>query len=204
MNKRQPITLPDRRQQVIDALEGGAYTYQQIADEMGVTRQRVDQIMRTRMGSMTVWALRKLAENKKSAAGITAFGETKPRSAWAADPRCPVTTQTISQRIRKGWPPEEAIATPIGARPPRWVEITAQERAELLDLLARAEGVRFNYPPNHPARQAAHERDRLVREMVNRGVRGRQIAEAAGVKVGTVHQWLSFTSRGARYGRSRR
>lgn len=44
---------------------------------------------------------------------ITAFGETKNATQWAADPRCKIPRRTLSRRILKfGWPAELAITTP--------------------------------------------------------------------------------------------
>ena len=43
---------------------------------------------------------------------VTAFGETKPRRAWAADPRCAVTADRLAERIKEGMTPEAAITTP--------------------------------------------------------------------------------------------
>lgn len=52
------------------------------------------------------------ANNRRTTTHLTAFGETKPFSAWVADSRCRVSYCTLSQRIRQyGWDAERAIAT---------------------------------------------------------------------------------------------
>lgn len=40
---------------------------------------------------------------------IEAFGERKSLTAWADDPRCPVSRETLRTRLAMGWPPERAI-----------------------------------------------------------------------------------------------
>ncbi len=41
----------------------------------------------------------------------TAFGETKPASAWAKDPRCVVGLECLRDRFEKRWDIEQAITT---------------------------------------------------------------------------------------------
>jgi len=50
---------------------------------------------------------------------ITAFGETKCVTDWAADPRCSIKKGALAMRIRKGWDAERAITDPKkdGGRP---------------------------------------------------------------------------------------
>jgi hypothetical protein len=43
---------------------------------------------------------------------VTAFGETKGLYSWGDDPRCPVTSATISKRLLRGMDPERAITDP--------------------------------------------------------------------------------------------
>lgn len=43
---------------------------------------------------------------------ITAFGETKSASDWAADKRCAVSRDTLLARLNDGWPNEKAISAP--------------------------------------------------------------------------------------------
>lgn len=52
------------------------------------------------------------ANNKRNNVRISAFGETKTSSQWAADARCVVTQAVILYRIRKGWDAVKAITTP--------------------------------------------------------------------------------------------
>ncbi|WP_282695212.1 hypothetical protein [Streptomyces sp. CC208A] len=40
---------------------------------------------------------------------VIAFGETKPLSRWAVDPRAGCTVTTMRRRIAEGWEPEQAI-----------------------------------------------------------------------------------------------
>lgn len=51
--------------------------------------------------------------NKRTNRLVTAFGESRPLSAWAEDPRCVVTEDALRLRLsRFGWEPEAAITTP--------------------------------------------------------------------------------------------
>jgi len=52
------------------------------------------------------------ARNSRRATLLTAFGETKPLTAWAEDSRCRIRVKSLRTRIRAGWTHEEAIATP--------------------------------------------------------------------------------------------
>ncbi|MFJ6783580.1 hypothetical protein [Streptomyces yangpuensis] len=55
-------------------------------------------------------ALLKGAEGADFVLPITAFGETKPLSHWAVDPRAGCTVTTMRRRLAHGWDPEQAIA----------------------------------------------------------------------------------------------
>jgi len=50
--------------------------------------------------------------NMTSNVNLTAFGETKTVSQWADDKRCPVSANTLYQRVEKNWPHEKAITKP--------------------------------------------------------------------------------------------
>jgi hypothetical protein len=63
------------------------------------------------------WATRKeQSRNRRNNVLITAFGETKCRSAWVEDERCAVGVPTLQHRINRGMNPEEAILTPPQCR----------------------------------------------------------------------------------------
>lgn len=46
---------------------------------------------------------------------ITAFGETHSMADWSRDPRCGVPYHVLKKRLRRGWSPEAALTTPLGA-----------------------------------------------------------------------------------------
>jgi hypothetical protein len=198
---RERLDAPTRREQVIKAIEDGACTLAEIAGPLGVTRQRVDQIIANQLGSRREWARAMLKANREAARGVTAFGQTKTVARWAADARAGVARDVIRRRLLAGWDAEEAIATPPGARPDKSPVLSEAEATQLRDLAALARTTRLNMPPDAPERLAAHERDRLVREYVERGVRGAHMAEVCGVGLGTVHSWLSWSGwrQGPRY-----
>jgi hypothetical protein len=60
------------------------------------------------------WVTNQLQQrNKRTNHILTAFGESKPVSAWAEDPRCVVGVKTLYTRLYLNWDAERAIATPI-------------------------------------------------------------------------------------------
>jgi hypothetical protein len=65
-----------------------------------------------RLGAGRVIAPHRHSRNRKPAAPVTAWGETKKITEWAKDPRCRTSAHLIGQRIAHGKPPEEAISTP--------------------------------------------------------------------------------------------
>jgi hypothetical protein len=59
------------------------------------------------------WATPKQqSNNRRSNLVIEAWGEVKTRAQWLEDERCNVTIDTITKRLRRGVPAEEAISTP--------------------------------------------------------------------------------------------
>jgi hypothetical protein len=70
---------------------------------------------------------------------VTAFGETRGMTAWARDPRCVVSATTLSQRLRAGRRPEEALTEPprIRLRPAGRRFITAFGETRSLARWAR-------------------------------------------------------------------
>jgi transposase-like protein len=62
-------------------------------------------------------AVRYHKEGRKPGGGrprwtVEAFGDTKGVSAWSRDRRCAVSLTTLTDRLRDGWEPEQAIAIP--------------------------------------------------------------------------------------------
>lgn len=59
------------------------------------------------------WATRKTqTRNTRRNNNLTAFGETKCKTDWIADPRCLVSDNCLRYRINKGWTIEAALTTP--------------------------------------------------------------------------------------------
>jgi hypothetical protein len=50
--------------------------------------------------------------NRRTNIYITAWNETKRQKEWSQDSRCSVSESTISNRIKQGMTPEQAINTP--------------------------------------------------------------------------------------------
>jgi DNA invertase Pin-like site-specific DNA recombinase len=55
---------------------------------------------------------RTIAKSNPNQILVTAFGETKNLAQWARDDRCGVKATTVRARLRRGFPPEEAITAP--------------------------------------------------------------------------------------------
>ena len=64
---------------------------------------------------------------------VTAFNETKGPTEWSRDRRCAVTLAGLLRRLRQGWAPEDAIATPpqhdTGPRPRHFVTAFGQTKS---------------------------------------------------------------------------
>lgn len=58
------------------------------------------------------------AWNKRRHRMVTAFGEAKPLSKWAADPRARVKAHPLLKRLNRGWAAERAITEPLHAAKP--------------------------------------------------------------------------------------
>jgi len=52
---------------------------------------------------------------------IAAFGERKSITEWQRDPRCRIDRASLSHRIYRGYPPEQAISLPAGEPPTHYV-----------------------------------------------------------------------------------
>ena len=61
---------------------------------------------------------------------ITAFNETRTVHAWAKDPRCQVSRQTLQSRLRAGWDAEAALTTPSKTTRPRTRGLRVNVEAE--------------------------------------------------------------------------
>ncbi len=95
------------------------------------------------------WATRKeQARNKRNNRLVTAFGQTKKLCEWADDPRCQVYLQLVHSRLRYGWTPERAIATPVGTfgrhhqestEPPRMIDCCKETLIPLREAARRLE-----------------------------------------------------------------
>jgi hypothetical protein len=60
--------------------------------------------------------MKEQARNTSANHLVSAFGETKPISAWAEDSRCPLKEITLRKRIKAGWNSELAITKPADSR----------------------------------------------------------------------------------------
>lgn len=54
-------------------------------------------------------------KNKRGTIWISMFGETKIQADWCRDFRAKVSERTFSERIKKGWKPEEALTVVLRA-----------------------------------------------------------------------------------------
>jgi hypothetical protein len=120
---------------------------------------------------------------------VTAWGEAKPITGWADDPRCAVSRSTLAGRLAAGWRPEAAMATPgrgHAARPP--VELTAEQAARLGRLARDARGGNWRRAGYGGRRDALRARDAFVLELIEARVPAAAIAEAAGLARSRIYQ----------------
>jgi hypothetical protein len=97
---------------------------------------------------------------------VEAHGEWKTLTAWARDPRCVVTLNTLRTRRAAGWKLEDALSTP-GWQRRRPGGLTAAEIAALKDaaeLVRNLPRPHRNTPADAPGRAAVDVRNRLIRE----------------------------------------
>jgi predicted DNA-binding protein YlxM (UPF0122 family)/AraC-like DNA-binding protein len=188
-------TINERQAEITAAVAAGDITLQEIANRAGVSRQRIDQIMRTLPQSQYLDLRLRLEANRAQRKGVTAWGETKTCDQWVRDPRCMVGHERLDTRLRSGWDPAEALSLPAGAQRPSLARrLPAEASVRLRELTEQARGVRCNMPAGHPARVAALARDALVRELAEQQYTHRLLAQEAGVSIYAVRQWLSYTS----------
>lgn len=87
---------------------GRTLTLRGWADQSGIKYHTL--YNRLTKGDMTFEeALLKGADGPDFMLPITAFGETKPLSHWAVDPRAGCAVTTMRRRLTQGWDPEQAI-----------------------------------------------------------------------------------------------
>lgn len=80
------------------------------------------------------WATKaEQVRNRRSTVWAEGWGERKPLAAWAEDPRCVVSYETLRQRIRKaGWALERALIQPVHAPGSTRSRAPQQRRGALL------------------------------------------------------------------------
>jgi hypothetical protein len=113
-----------------------------------------------------------------------AFGESKTLTAWARDPRCEVSVNTLRARRAAGWKLEDAITAPRQQAGHR--RLSDEETAALkaaADLVRSLPHVHRNTAADAPERAAVQVRNELMREAAERA----SVAEIARV-VGLSHE----------------
>jgi hypothetical protein len=79
----------------------------------GLTIDRIDNSLGYTPANSRWSSYKEQSRNQQRAVVLTAFGETKSLTAWAEDPRCMVTHDTLYKRTQGyRWEPESAITTP--------------------------------------------------------------------------------------------
>jgi hypothetical protein len=75
---------------------------------------------------------------------IAAFGERKSLSEWVRDARCTIRIASLSHRLYRGWPPEQAISFPSGQAPTHFVKPPKRpDRSHLRGHIDWTEAVRL-------------------------------------------------------------
>jgi predicted ArsR family transcriptional regulator len=169
------------RSRIRALVDGGAASLQQVADHLGIRPQTVAAHINRMPDADGLRA--QMDRNKQPPRTITAFGQTKIVRAWATDPRCRVSVNTLLARLDTGvWDIEAALAT-SGRRRGESFALTAEEVAA---LKAAAETVRElprvhrNTPADAPEHAATRELRALIRQAAGRASIA-EIARAAGL-----------------------
>jgi len=200
----------ERVAMVLNAIESGASTLQEVADAAGgITRERVRQLLnRLEPEERDHWL--ELMLQNRSRGMLTVLGEKKRVVDWAADPRCLISYDLLCSRLHNGWDAEEALRTPTLGRGGTRMSLRGPDRlpedvAERLVALCRAATrVRGWTAADDPGRAAALRRDALVRELNDQGYTAAVIADAVGYSVYSVEMWMRYTAgTRERYGRMR-
>lgn len=91
-------------------LDGERYSLSQLAWSTGIS----ETVLRHRIHKLGFSVKEAVEIPVNYRKKIAAFGELKPVSLWAKDPRCKVSRQTLTYRIFViGWEAEKAITTPV-------------------------------------------------------------------------------------------
>lgn len=184
------------REKIRAAIRAGAPTFQAVGDALGIRMQTVHAHLKRMDDAEQLRAI--MAGNKKPRR-ITAFGETKTAYAWAKDPRCAVSINTLNARLAKGWTVKAALTTPPQRRG-RNKTLTGRETAALkaaADLVRSLPKVHRHMPDDAPSRVATRERDRLLREAAGHATIA-EVARAAGLSYERAHWYIRGGRQGAR------
>lgn len=171
------------RARIRELVTGGAGSLQQLADQLGVRPQTVHEHLGKMSDAAEVRA--QMAANRRQQAQlIEAHGESKTYTAWARDPRCVVSVNTLRARRTAGWTLEDAMDTPAATRPR--AALTAAETAALkaaADLVRVLPHVHRNTAADAPERAAVRARNRLMRAAAGKASVA-EIARAVGLTHG--------------------
>lgn len=81
----------------------------------GMTMDRIDANGNYEPSNCRWASVRVQQNNRRTSVNITANGETLPQTVWRERLGC--GKNTIAERIKKGWTPEQAVLTPVGELP---------------------------------------------------------------------------------------
>lgn len=163
-----------RHEQIRDAIKTGAQTIDEVADRIGLGRERVRQLTYCMPDMEEIYSQLRVKPIRRVT--LSTPVTVKPR--LAAQPT--IVVRPIQEEI----PGEIVLPTIIPDR-----ALTAKERNKLMELVARAAAVPRNAPPR--ARLAITRRDKYVRSLYDDGVSVNDLAEGAGVLPASVRDWTS-------------
>lgn len=172
-----------RHEQIREAIKHGARTIDEVADRIGLGRERVRQLTYCMTDMEEVYSQLRVKPIRRVNMPIPVTVKPRPLAKPTIVVRA-VQQEIPAPRVEVPPAPEIVLPTVIPDR-----QLTVKERAKLMELVARAAAVPRNAPPR--ARMAIGKRDKYVRSLYDDGVSTAELAKAAGVRTDSIRDWTS-------------
>lgn len=155
-----------RHAEIREAIDAGAQSMKDVADLLGISRERVRQLTHSMPDFEDVHRALRL------------------RRTVDVD-----TLAAVQQEIAMPTPAPEQAPEPVGESSVTTRQITDKERVKLLTLISQVRALPRFAPP--AARRVIIQRDELARKLYDTGVTIQDLADAVEVSPGTIRDWTS-------------